>query len=168
MFTRRTLLPAAFALAAFPAAAHDYAVGTLHIHHPWTRATPPSAKVAGGYMTIENRGSTPDRLIGGSFSRSKAFEVHEMTHEGGIMRMRELANGLTIPPGRTVELKPGGLHVMFMDLGGQLKEGESIEGALVFEKAGTVKVEFKVEGMGARGTTAGHDHSHHNHGARRP
>jgi periplasmic copper chaperone A len=57
---------------------------------------------------------------------------------------------------------------MFMDLGGQLKEGESIEGALVFEKAGTVKVEFKVEGMGARGTTAGHDHSHHNHGARRP
>jgi copper(I)-binding protein len=75
---------------------------------------------------------------------------------GGVMRMREIAGGLEIAPGATVELKPGGYHVMFMDLTRQLQQGESVKGTLVFEKAGKVEVEFKAEALAARGASGGH------------
>lgn len=152
---------AALALSLFahlPALAHGYSVGDLRIGHPWTRATPPAAQVAGGYLTIENTGSQPDRLLSATFAGSGSAEVHEMTMDGGVMKMRELPQGIEIRPGQKVELKPGGFHLMFMSLKAGLKEGESIKGVLVFERAGRVDVEFKVESMGARG---GHDHSGH-------
>jgi copper(I)-binding protein len=144
---------------ASPGAAHDYRLGQLVINHPWTRATPPSARAAGGYLVIENRGGEADRLVGATFTRAGSTELHEMAHVNGVMRMREIAGGIVIPPGGKVELKPGGLHVMFMGLTGGLKEGESLSGTLVFEKAGTLAVEFKVEAMGSGG---GHGH-HHDH-----
>lgn len=131
--------------------------GALVIEQPWTRATPGGAKVAGGYLKITNTGSQPDRLMGGSFAASGRFEVHEMAMEGSVMKMRQLSEGLTIPPGGTVELKPGGYHVMFLDLREPLKEGQTVKGTLVFEKAGTVEVTYSVQGMGARGA-AGHKH----------
>lgn len=132
---------------AMPHAAADtktYKAGNLVIETPWTRATPGGAKVAGGYMKIINAGKEPDRLVGGSFVRSGRFEVHEMSLEGGIMKMRPLARGLEIAPGATVELRPGGFHVMFMDLKQGLKEGETVAGTLVFEKAGAIAVEYRV------------------------
>src|ERR1043166_1341934 len=102
----RTLTAAALALV-FASGAHaqEYKAGALVIDHPWTRATPKSAKVAGGYLKITNTGSTPDRLTGGSADVSRNFEVHAMSMDGGVMKMRELKNGLEIPPGATVELK---------------------------------------------------------------
>lgn len=127
--------------------------GPLRIGTPWSRATPGGAKVAGGFMTITNTGSEPDRLIGGTMPRAGRFEVHEMKTENGIMTMRPLADGLVIPPGATVTLKPGSYHVMFMDLKEPLKDGETIEGELRFEKAGTVKVRYAVQPIGA--TTPG-------------
>lgn len=140
------------------AKAHDYTIGELSIGHPWTRATAPAAKVAGGYLTIENKGGRPDRLISATFSGSSFVEVHEMAVVNGVMRMRELPKGIEIAPGAKAVLKPGGYHLMFIDLKAGLKEGESMKGALVFERAGRIEVDFKVEAMGARG--GGHEHHH--------
>lgn len=164
-----TLLPATLS-----AMAHDYTHGSLKIGHPWTRATPGGAKVAGGFMTITNHGTAPDRLIGGASELAKTFELHEMKHEGGMMKMRALEQGLEIKPGETVELKPGGYHVMFIDLNRPVKEGDSIKGELSFEKAGKISVDFKATAIGgkpgdgkktdARKTDAtGHDHKGHGH-----
>lgn len=143
---------------AMPAFAHDYRIGDLRIDHPWARATPPGARVGGGFMKITNTGTEPDRLIGGTAVPAGLFEVHEMKMEGNVMKMRALPKGLEIKPGQTVELKPGGFHVMFMDLKSPLKEGEMVKGTLVFERAGTVTVEYKVEARGASGGHGGHHH----------
>ena len=156
------------ALAAFafvtilsPATAHDYTVGALKLVHPWARATPKGAAVGGGYLKITNNGSAPDRLTGGSFDVASRFEIHEMKMDGGIMKMRPLTDGLTIGPGETVELKPGGYHIMFMGLKRQLVEGERFKGALVFEKAGKIEIEFVIDKLAAHSSGgAGHDGAH--------
>src|SRR5262245_25134586 len=93
---------AALAALAAPASAHDYKLGSLHIVHPWARATPKGATVGGGYMKITNNGSAPDRLISGSTPVAERFEVHEMSMDNGVMRMRMLKDGLEIKPGETV------------------------------------------------------------------
>lgn len=133
-------------------------IGALRIDAPWTRATPQGARVAGGYMRITNTGSQPDRLVGGSFPLAGRFEVHEMAMANGVMTMRELAKGLEIAPGQTVELKPGGLHLMFMELREPLREGKPLKGTLVFEKAGTVEIEYSVAPIGARAPAGRHSH----------
>lgn len=120
------------------------------IDKPWTRVTPPGAKVAGGFVTITNGGSESDRLVGGSFALSKSVEVHEMSMKDGVMRMQEVSGGLDIAPGATVELKPGSYHLMFIGLTGTPKEGEPVKGTLRFEKAGEVAVEFAVAPLGAK------------------
>lgn len=125
--------------------------GTLEIEQPWIRATPGGAKVGGGYVRITNTGPEPDRLVGASIPLSGRGEIHEMSMEGGVMKMRPLEAGLEIRPGESVVLKPGGYHMMFMDLKGALKEGETIQGTLTFAKAGIVKVTFDVRGLGAQG-----------------
>jgi hypothetical protein len=140
-----------------PAVGPTVKVGTLTIEAPWTRATPQGARVAGGYMRITNTGSAPDRLTGGSFPLAGRFEVHEMATTNGVMTMRELARGLEIAPGQTVELRPGGFHVMFMELREPVREGRPLKGTLVFEKAGTVEIEYRVAPVGARGP-GGHAH----------
>ena len=158
--TWRTVIPALlFAVVANGAQADDYKVGPIAIDYPWTRATPKNAPVAGGYLKITNTGTTPDRLTGGSIEVAKRFEVHEMSMEGGVMKMRELKDGLTIAPGATVELKPGSYHIMMMNLSRPLKKGEKVKGSLTFEKAGKVDIEFAVEAIG--GNPAGaKKHSH--------
>lgn len=138
----------------------SYKIGALTIKAPWVRATPKGAAVAGGYMTITNGGKDADRLIGGTFPSAARLEVHEMSTEGGVMKMRQLANGLEIKPGETVELKPGSLHVMFTGLKSQVETGAPVKGTLVFEKAGTVEVEYQVAPVGAPGPSGG-GHSHH-------
>lgn len=135
-----------------------YRVGALIIESPWSRATPGGAKVGGGYMRISNGGTEPDRLIGGTVPVAARFELHEMSMQGDVARMRPLEQGLEIPPGRTVELKPGGSHAMFVDLKQPLKAGDTLKGTLVFEKAGTVAVEYAVRPLGSTGAAAGHHH----------
>ena len=142
------LFAAVFGLAVTTAHAGDYKAGSLDISNPWSRATPKGSSVAAGYMKIKNGGSTSDRLIGGSSDVASKFEVHEMKMENGVAKMRPI-KGLEIKPGETVELKPGSFHVMFVDLKKPLASGDHIKGTLVFEKAGTVNVEFDVVAMGS-------------------
>ena len=130
-------------------ASQSYKAGSLVIEAPWARATPAGARVAGGYLKITNRGPQPDRLIGGSLPAATDVEVHEMTMSDGIMRMRKL-DGLEIKPGQSVELKPGGYHLMFTGLREGLKEKQTVKGTLVFEKAGSVEIEYRVAPIGAQ------------------
>ena len=160
--TWRTLISALlFAVVASGARAHDYKIGPIAIDHPWTRATPKNAPVAGGYLKITNTGTAPDRFTGGSIEVAKRFEVHAMSMEGGVMKMRELRDGLTIAPGATVELKPGSYHIMMMNLSRPLTKGEKVKGSLTFEKAGKVDIEFAVEAIGA--SPAGMKTKEHGH-----
>jgi copper(I)-binding protein len=122
--------------------------GALQIEAPWLRATPGGAKVGAGYLRITNTGSEADRLTGASMPLAARGEVHEMTMQNGVMHMGPLAQGLAIPPGKTVELKQGGFHLMFVDLKGALKQGEKVDVTLTFEKAGSVTVPFPVQGTG--------------------
>jgi len=138
--------------------AHDYKAGPLVIDHPWARATPGGATVGGGYLVVTNGGSAADRLIAvAAPDIAGRVEIHEMATTNGIMTMRALPAGLPIPPGGKVELKPGGFHVMFMDLKRPLAAGESVPAVLTFEKAGAVPVSFKVEAIGAS-QPKGHAH----------
>jgi periplasmic copper chaperone A len=152
------------ALTPAPSLAHDYKLGSLAINHPWSRATPGSARVAGGFMKITNAGTESDRLIGGTSEASKIIEIHEMIMDGNVMKMRALEKGLEIKPGASIELKPGSYHVMFIDLTKPFKEGESVKGELIFEKAGRIAVEYTVENRGAKAAGGtGHD-AHATHG----
>ena len=141
-------LAGALALVASSAIAHEYKVGALQIGHPWARATPNGAAVGGGYLKITNTGTTPDRLISGTSAVAGRFEVHEMSMDNGVMKMRPLKDGLEIKPGETVELKPGGFHIMMLDLKAPIKMGERVKGTLVFEKAGSVDIEYAIVPVG--------------------
>ncbi len=142
-----------------PASAQEVKAGDLVITQAWSRATPGGAKVAGGYLTIENKGATADRLLGGSGDVAGKVEVHEMAMNNGVMTMRSLDKGLVVEPGKTVKLAPGGYHLMLMDLKGALKQGDKVPVTLEFEKAGKVKLSLDVQGVGAQAPAAGHDHS---------
>lgn len=133
----------------------------LAIKAAWMRAPPGGAKVAAGYLQITNMGREPDTLIGGSFTGIGAVEVHDMTMDGDIMKMRRLDEGLVIAPGATVELAPGGRHLMFMDVTVPPAPGGQLAGTLKFAKAGDVPVSFSVAAPGASGPAP--DHSHHKH-----
>jgi periplasmic copper chaperone A len=134
-----------------PARAEEVKAGDLVITQAWSRATPGGAKVGGGYLTIENKGSMPDRLIGGSAAVAEKIQVHEMAMNNGVMTMRALDKGLLIEPGKTVKLAPGGYHLMLLDLKGPLKQGDKLPITLEFEKAGKVTLSLDVQGIGAQG-----------------
>ena len=142
------LVASLLALSAGAAYADDYKVGTLEIDNPWSRAVPKGGKVAVGYLTIKNTGTEPDRLVSGSTPVAGKLEIHEMTMDKGVMKMRPLAAGLEIKPGETVELKPESFHLMLTNLKQPIEKGKPFAASLVFEKAGPVDVEFAVEAVG--------------------
>jgi hypothetical protein len=142
-------LGALVALGAAPACATDYDLGTIHIAAPWSRATPKGATTGVGYMTITNKGTAPDRLTCVSAEGAAQCQIHTMTMEQGVMRMRPLADGLEIKPGETVELKPNGFHMMLTGLKQPLVEGKTEKATLKFQNAGTIDVEYPIEGIGA-------------------
>lgn len=147
---RKLAFAAAIALAPLAAAAHDVALGDLTLSGGWTRATPPNARIGGGFLTITNNGGEDDRLIAVAAPVSDRAELHEMSVVDNVMTMRHIDGGIPIPAGQTVELKPGAYHVMFMELKGPLKQGETLTVTLTFEKAGSVEVPFSVEKIGAK------------------
>lgn len=136
------------ALAAFlamPTAwAQDVTQGDLKIVRPWARETARMARAGGAFMTIENTGGTPDRLLKAVSPVAARTEVHTVIQDGDVMRMREVP-ALDLAPKSKVELKPGGYHVMLMDLKAPLKAGDRFPLTLTFEKAGTITVEITVE-----------------------
>lgn len=130
------------------AGAQEYRLDALTIDHPFARATPPGATTGGVYFTIVNRGAGADKLVGASSPIAGAAEVHTMAMEGKLMRMRATGT-LAIPRGATVALRPGGVHVMLLNLKRPLVAGEAIPMRLTFEKAGTIEVAAAVVPIGA-------------------
>ncbi|MBR0720854.1 copper chaperone PCu(A)C [Bradyrhizobium manausense] len=153
----RILALAAFSavVIAAPVRADDVKAGDLVISQAWSRATPGGAKVAGGFLTIENKGSAPDKLVAVTAEIAGKAEVHEMAMDNGVMKMRPLDKGLVIEPGKTVKLAPGGNHLMLQDLKGPFKQGEKVPVTLEFEKAGKVVVSLDVQGVGAQAPGGG-------------
>ncbi|MXN66014.1 copper chaperone PCu(A)C [Stappia sp. GBMRC 2046] len=141
---------AALALASLSVHAEDIKLGDLTISNAWTRATPPRAIAGGGFITITNHGSQDDLLVAASTSVSDRAEIHEMSVVDNVMKMRHVPGGVPVPAGETVELRPGGFHVMFLDLKEPLKQGDTLTVSLTFEKAGTVEVPFTIEKIGAK------------------
>lgn len=117
-------------------------VGGIEIVEPWSRVTPKGAKVGAGYLIIRNTSTAADRLMSAQSAIAKRVEIHEMKMDGDVMRMRALGDGLTIPAGGSVELKPGGYHIMFLELAGPIDEGQRVVATLRFEKAGDIEVQF--------------------------
>ena len=152
--TRRTLMIAAAAIAAVPAAAHDYTAGDVAIAHPWTRAAGANGNGA-AFMQLRNTGAQPDRLISASTPAARTVELHTMTRDGDVMRMRPVQD-IPVPAGGTVALQPGGFHIMMIGLTAPMNQGGRVPLTLRFERAGEVQVELAVEAAGARGS--GHQH----------
>jgi copper(I)-binding protein len=147
---------AVFFLAA-PALAHEVKVGSLTITDLWTRATPPNAPSAAGFMTIANAGPDADRLVAASTPLAGMSELHEMAVKDGVMTMRPLSDGIEVPAGGSVTLAPGGLHIMFTQLKEPFAEGGKLPVTLTFEKAGKVDTFLHVKAVGAS-EGGGHDH----------
>jgi copper(I)-binding protein len=157
----RILVVAALALLPASANAHDYRVGSINIDHPWAIATPNGAKVGAGYMKITNEGTQPDRLIALTSPTARKVTLHGSVKEGDVVKMRSLDNGIEIKPGETVELKPEGAHVMFEGLRAPLLEASRVQVTLVFEKAGSIDVDYAIEPMGTKtapATPVAHTH----------
>ena len=140
----------------------DYKIGTLEISQVWSRATPKGADTGAGYLTIKNTGSTADRLVAATFANANGVQIHQMTMDNGVMRMREVGDGNEITPGATVSLQPSGYHLMFMGLKQPLVKGQTVRGSLTFEKAGTVDVAFDIAPVGGSGPRM-QDQMQHDH-----
>ena len=132
-----------------PAQAADYDIGSIHITQPWARATPKGASSGAAYMTITNNGTTPDRVSCMSSDASAQCQIHTMTMENGVMKMRPVEGGLEIKPGETVMLKPSSFHIMLMNLKQPLQQGKMVKATLKFENAGTIDVEYPIAAIGA-------------------
>lgn len=132
--------------------ASSASTGSLQVENGWMRATAPGQSVGGGFLTVNNQGAD-DRLVGASSPASASVELHTMSMDNNVMRMREVPD-VEVPAGKKLELQPGSLHLMFIDLKAPLKAGEAIPLNLRFEKAGEVSVSLRVEAMGAK--KAGH------------
>ena len=141
-------------------AAHDFKVGSLELKHPWSAKAPPVAPVLGGYLTIVNTGSEPDRLVGGSTPVAERLELHESSLVDGVARMRPARGGIEIPAGEPLNLQPGGAHIMLVNPKQRPAEGEKFTATLQFEKAGQVEVEFVVQAKASTPVPA-EDHTAH-------
>lgn len=129
--------------------------GGLEISSYWAKAMLPGQPAGGGYLSVTNKGDAPDRLLSASSPASGMVEIHTMEVVDDVMTMRPVEGGLEIAPGATVELKPGGMHLMFMQVAKPFGEGETVPVTLQFEKAGAVEIALPVR------KTAGDDHSQH-------
>lgn len=143
------------------ASAHEFSSGAVVIDHPWARVTAASAPVAGAYLTVTNTGSEPDRLLGGSTPIASRIEIHQMTMDDGVARMRALPDGAEIAPGATIELAPGGMHLMLIGPDRQLVEGDSFKATLEFTRSGTIDVEFVIQRTALGGATGDGEHAGH-------
>jgi copper(I)-binding protein len=153
----KTILALALVLAGTPLAAHEFKSGAIHVIHPWTRETAPGQSVAGGYMTITNEGSSDDRLLGASSPAAARVQLHSMTMEGSIMKMRPVSGGLPVSAGGTETLAPGGLHLMLTGLRQPLVSGGMVPVTLRFAKAGSVAISLMVNAVSAPASEHMHD-----------
>ena len=154
---KKRLVAAAWLLASAGAFPHEFTLGALSIGHPYARPTAPAQPTGGGYLKLVNRGAE-DRLVAVSVAPTVAdrVELHSMSMDGNIMRMREVGS-IDLPAGQTVELKPGGLHLMFIGLKAPFTVGQRFPVKLTFREAGDISVEIHVEAPAAA-EPGGHRH----------
>ena len=129
--------------------AHSSEKGEIQVRHPWSRATPPGAKVGVGYMEIRNNGRQPDRLLSASTPLAKKVEMHVTERDGEVLKMRQVKS-FEIPARERYELRPGGAHLMLVDITRPLQKGERIALTLRFERAGELEVQLEVQELGSR------------------
>jgi copper(I)-binding protein len=138
------------ALCATSSVAQTYRAGDMTVTAPWIRSTPPGAPTAAGYLTVTNHGTKPDSLLGGKSPDFRSVELHQMSMDGQIMRMRPIVGGLVIAPGQSVTLAPGGdRHLMLVAPSHVIKVGDRIPVILQFSKAAPVETTFVVRAEGA-------------------
>jgi len=128
---------------------HSHEKGDIQVRHPWSRATPPGAKVAAGYMEIRNVGSQPDRLLSVTSAAAQRVEMHVTQRDGEVMKMRQV-QAFEIPARERTTLRPGGSHLMLVDLAQPLEKGARFVMKLRFERAGELEVEVEVQEIGSR------------------
>lgn len=145
----RLVAAALLLLLAAETMAHTHEKGDIQVRHPWSRATPPGAKVAVGYMEIRNLGSQPDRLLSASSAVAKRVEMHVTRREGEVSKMRQVES-FEIPARERLALRPGGSHLMLVDLARPLAKGERFTMTLRFERAGELGIELEVQELGSR------------------
>ena len=148
LFNTVFFIVAGFSMVA-TAQAQNAKVGSVQIENAYTRATVPGQQVAGGFMKIENKGAA-DQLISASSPVSGEVQLHEMAMDGNVMKMRQVKD-IAVPAGGAIELKPGGLHLMFMNIKAPLTAGDTVPVKLKFAKAGEVEVKMPVNAMGNPG-----------------
>ena len=125
-------------------------LGPLQIVKPWARSSSSHPDIAGGYLTVVNDGET-DRLVSASCPAAGSVEIHAIRVKGPVLEMRKQDAGLVIPPANQQILKPRGYHLLMSGLASPLAVGGKLPVTLVFEKAGSVTVDFAVEAPGAVG-----------------
>ncbi|MFM9914310.1 MAG: copper chaperone PCu(A)C [Rhizobacter sp.] len=153
---QRLIAITALAFATLGAAAHGFKIGAIDIGHPYARPTNPGQQVGAGYLKLANQGAA-DRLMSATSPVAASVEMHTMTMEGDVMKMRQV-DGIDVPAGHTVELKPGGFHLMLMGLKAPLRAGDKLALTLKFEKAGEIVVTVNVENPKDSGAAAEHKH----------
>ena len=141
--------------------AHEFVTEAVHIDHPWSRPTPPGTPMGVGYLVIKNTSDADITLIGAQTPRAASVSIHESMMHDGMMSMQPLKEGLTIPAGEAVELKPHGYHLMLEKLVQPLQEGESIPLTLEFDGAEALEVELTVEPLDGGSMKEEMDHSGH-------
>jgi copper(I)-binding protein len=144
-------------LAAGHVAAAEYKVGSLEITQPWARATPKDASTGAAYLTVTNTGTTAEHLNCVSSDAAAKCQIHEMSMDNGVMKMRPVEGGLPVKPGESITLKPGGFHIMLVDLKAPLQQGKSVEATFKVDAGESVQVAFPIAAIGAPapGSTAG-------------
>lgn len=158
------IVAALAALVAFELPAAEADEQSIVIERAWTRAMPSGSDVGAGYVVIRNAGDVPDRLLSATSPQAQRTEIHETTMEDEVMRMRPVSEPLVIEPGETVEMRPGGLHIMFLDVAEPFAEGDEVAANLVFEHDGERTVTLEVEGRPAGAPHGEGDHDHGSHG----
>lgn len=160
MTVSKAALAALCVCVAAPLAAQGFNASPVKVADAWARETAPGQTVGGAYLTLTNTGKQADRLLSITSPAAGEVQLHTMSMDGGVMRMRQITGGLPIAPGSVVALKPGGNHIMFIGLKTPFKRGAVIPAELRFERAGRVKVSFKVQPVGAQGMEGAHHGKH--------
>lgn len=161
-----SLIAATLIAATLPSSAvlaHGYKAGALTIAHPWSRQTAPGQTVGGGFFVVTNSAAKDDKLVSVTSPVATEVQLHTMSMDGGVMRMRQVTSGLAVPAHGKLELKPGGFHVMFLGLKAPFALGAKVPATLTFQRAGKVSVEFAVEPITSTGPAPATDHDHAGH-----
>ncbi|MCP5278484.1 MAG: copper chaperone PCu(A)C [Thiobacillus sp.] len=148
---QRTLILALLGLTLSASALAD----NVKVDNAWVRATAPGQKVAGGFLDLT--ADADMKLVGGSSPASSTLELHMMKMDGGVMEMRQIPE-IALPKGKTVSLKPGGLHIMFIDLKQRIREGDKVPVTLTVKNAAGKEQQLQVEAQAMRAGGMAHHH----------